>query len=148
MHELHGYYLEDLDVGMTASYAKTVTEADVILFAGVSGDDNPVHINAEYAEQTMFGQRIVHGMFSAALISAVLGNLAIAAFDNTGPRTGNLSTERLSIKRKESERLERILAEMNRLIPHRETFRDMISDKIDDDCAWYQRQCSRCCKET
>lgn len=58
---------------MTARYAKTVTEADVVLFAGVSGDDNPVHINAEYAEQTVFGQRIVHGMFSAALISAVLG---------------------------------------------------------------------------
>lgn len=73
MHELHGYYLEDLEVGMTARYAKTVTEADVVLFAGVSGDDNPVHINAEYAEQTVFGQRIVHGMFSAALISAVLG---------------------------------------------------------------------------
>jgi len=73
MHELHGYYLEDLEVGMTARYAKTVTEADVVLFAGVSGDDNPVHINAEYAEQTVFGQRIVHGLFSAALISAVLG---------------------------------------------------------------------------
>ncbi|MCV6609722.1 MAG: MaoC family dehydratase [Amphritea sp.] len=73
MDELHGYYLEDLEVGMTASYAKTVTEADVVLFAGVSGDDNPVHINAEYAAQTMFGQRIVHGMYSAALISAVLG---------------------------------------------------------------------------
>lgn len=73
MQELHGYYLEDLAVGMTASYAKTITEADVVLFAGISGDDNPVHINAEYAAQTMFGQRIVHGMFSAALISAVLG---------------------------------------------------------------------------
>ncbi|MBY4678329.1 MaoC family dehydratase [Marinobacterium arenosum] len=73
MQDLHGYYLEDLEVGMTARYAKTVTEADVILFAGISGDDNPVHINAEYAAQTMFGQRIVHGMYSAALISAVLG---------------------------------------------------------------------------
>lgn len=73
MQELHGYYLEDLEVGMTASYAKTVTEADVVLFAGVSGDDNPVHINEEFAAQTPFGQRIVHGMFSAALISAVLG---------------------------------------------------------------------------
>ena len=70
---LHGYYLEDLEPGMQACYAKTVTEADVILFAGVTGDDNPVHINAEYAETTMFEQRIVHGMFSAGLISAVLG---------------------------------------------------------------------------
>jgi len=73
MQDLHGYYLEDLEVGMSDSYAKTITEADVVMFAGISGDNNPVHINAEYAAQTMFGQRIVHGMFSAALISAVLG---------------------------------------------------------------------------
>ncbi|WP_293267898.1 MaoC family dehydratase [Neptunomonas sp.] len=73
MQELHGFYLEDLEVGQTASYAKTITEADVVLFAGISGDDNPVHINAEYAAETMFKDRIVHGMFSAALISAVLG---------------------------------------------------------------------------
>lgn len=70
---LHGYYLEDLEVGMQASYGKTITDADVVLFAGVTGDDNPVHINAEYAASTMFEQRIVHGMFSAGLISAVLG---------------------------------------------------------------------------
>ena len=71
--DLHGYYLEDLTIGMSASYAKTVTEADVILFAGISGDDNPVHINEEFASQTMFKSRIVHGMFSAALISCVAG---------------------------------------------------------------------------
>jgi len=70
---LHGYYLEDLSVGMSASYAKTVTEADVVLFAGISGDDNPVHINEEFARGTMFNGRIVHGMFSAALISCVAG---------------------------------------------------------------------------
>lgn len=73
MQELHGFYLEDLSIGQSASYAKTITEADVVLFAGISGDDNPVHINAEYAARTMFKDRIVHGMFSAALISAVLG---------------------------------------------------------------------------
>ncbi len=73
MQALHGYYLEDLEVGQSASYAKTITEADVVLFAGITGDDNPVHINAEYAAQTMFKERIVHGMFSAGLISAVLG---------------------------------------------------------------------------
>ncbi len=73
MQDLHGYYLEDLSVGMSASYAKTITEADVVLFAGITGDDNPVHINAEYAAGTMFEKRIVHGMFSAGLISAVLG---------------------------------------------------------------------------
>lgn len=73
MDELHGYYLEDLKVGLSASYAKTITEADVALFAGITGDDNPVHLNADYAAGTQFGQRIVHGMFSAGLISAVLG---------------------------------------------------------------------------
>ncbi len=73
MSELHGYYLEDLSVGMSASYAKTVTETDVILFAGISGDDNPVHINEEFASQTMFKGRIVHGMFMAALISCMAG---------------------------------------------------------------------------
>lgn len=73
MDELHGYYLEDLEVGMSDSYAKTITEADVCLFAGISGDNNPVHINEEYAKTTMFGGRIVHGMFSAALISTVAG---------------------------------------------------------------------------
>jgi len=73
MHHLHGYYLEDLEVGMSASYAKTISEADVYMFAGISGDNNPLHINAEYAETTIFKQRIVHGMFSAALISTVAG---------------------------------------------------------------------------
>lgn len=71
--DLHGYYLEDLSVGMSASYAKTVTEADVILFAGITGDDNPVHINEEFAAETMFKGRIVHGMFGAGLISCVAG---------------------------------------------------------------------------
>lgn len=73
MQDLHGYYLEDLDVGMSDSFAKTITDADVCIFAGVSGDTNPVHINEEYAQTTMFGKRIVHGMFSAALISTVAG---------------------------------------------------------------------------
>jgi 3-hydroxybutyryl-CoA dehydratase len=70
---LHRYFLEELKVGMTASYAKTVTEADVILFAGISGDNNPVHVNEEFATQTRFKGRIVHGMFSAGLISCVAG---------------------------------------------------------------------------
>jgi len=73
MSDLHGYYIEDLSEGMTASYAKTVTDADVVLFAGISGDDNPVHINQEFAENSMFKQRIAHGMLSAGFISAVLG---------------------------------------------------------------------------
>ena len=73
MKELHGYYLEDLAPGMTALYAKTVTDADVVLFAGISGDVNPVHLNQEFADRTMFRGRIAHGMLTASFISTVLG---------------------------------------------------------------------------
>lgn len=64
---------EDLQVGQTASLGKTITEADILLFAAVSTDTNPVHINAEAAQDSIFGERIAHGMLSAGLISAVLG---------------------------------------------------------------------------
>ena len=73
MQELHGYYLEDLEVGMTAIHTKTVTEADVVLFAGISGDINPVHLDNDFAKGTMFKGRIAHGMLTASFISAVLG---------------------------------------------------------------------------
>jgi 3-hydroxybutyryl-CoA dehydratase len=68
-----GYFFEDLAVGQSASFAKTITEADILLFAAVSGDTNPVHIDAEYAARTPFRERISHGMLSASLISTVLG---------------------------------------------------------------------------
>lgn len=71
--ELHGLYLEDLKVGMTAVYAKTVTDADIVLFAGISGDINPVHLNHEFASETVFEGRIAHGMLSASFISTVIG---------------------------------------------------------------------------
>jgi len=71
--ELHGYYLEDLKVGMSASFGKTVTEADIMAFAGVSGDTNPVHLHQGFAEQTMFKGRVAHGMLSASFISTILG---------------------------------------------------------------------------
>jgi len=73
MDEKHGYYLEDLTVGMTSIYAKTVGEADIVMFAGISGDTNPVHLDAHFAEQTMFKGRIAHGMLAASFISTVLG---------------------------------------------------------------------------
>ena len=66
--EFAGLFLEDLTVGQTAVFAKTVTEADIVLFAGVTGD-----LNQEYAETTMFKGRIAHGMLAAGFISAVLG---------------------------------------------------------------------------
>lgn len=71
--ELYGYRFEDLKPEMSASLSKTVSEADILMFAGVSGDTNPVHLDAEFAASTMFGGRIAHGMLSAALISAVFG---------------------------------------------------------------------------
>jgi 3-hydroxybutyryl-CoA dehydratase len=68
-----GYYIEDLTVGQSETFAKTVTDADIVLYAGVSGDTNPVHLDDEYAAETMFKGRIAHGMLSASFISAVLG---------------------------------------------------------------------------
>jgi 3-hydroxybutyryl-CoA dehydratase len=73
MEKRQGYYLEDLEVGMTATYSKTVTDADIVLFAGISGDSNPVHIDHEFAKDTMFKGRIAHGMLTASFISTVLG---------------------------------------------------------------------------
>ena len=69
----NGYYFEDLFVGQSASFSKTITEADIVLFSGVSGDFNPIHVNEEYAKTTMFKARIAHGMISGAFISSVLG---------------------------------------------------------------------------
>lgn len=63
----------DMKVGDTASMSKTVTEYDVYGFAGITGDFNPVHVNKQFAEGTMFKGRIAHGMLSAGFISAVLG---------------------------------------------------------------------------
>ena len=64
--------LEDLTVGASAEYAKTVTDADVMAFAEVTGDFNPVHVDEEAAARSSFGGRIAHGMLAAGLISAVL----------------------------------------------------------------------------
>ena len=73
LEELHGFFFEDLKVGQTAIYARTITETDIILFAGITGDNNPVHINEEFASNTMFSGRIAHGMLTASFISTVLG---------------------------------------------------------------------------
>ena len=66
-------YLDDLSVGQSAQMVRTVTEADIVLFAQVSGDNNPVHLDEAFAAQTPFKTRIAHGMLSAAYISAVIG---------------------------------------------------------------------------
>lgn len=64
---------EDIKVGEKASFTKTVTEADVVAFAGITGNFNPVHINAEYAKKSFFKERIAHGILTAGFISAALG---------------------------------------------------------------------------
>ncbi len=74
MNDQSGYDIEDLKVGMSASFAKTITEADIVLFAGVSGDNNAVHINKEFAATTVFGGRIAHGFLTASVISAAVAN--------------------------------------------------------------------------
>lgn len=61
------------EVGQTGSFSKTITETDVVLFAGISGDLNPAHINEVEASKGMFKKRIAHGMLGASLISTVLG---------------------------------------------------------------------------
>ena len=70
---MNGLYLEDLKVGMSAMFGKTVTEADIMAFAGVSGDTNPLHLHDGFARTTRFGQRIAHGMLGGSFISAVIG---------------------------------------------------------------------------
>jgi 3-hydroxybutyryl-CoA dehydratase len=60
-------------VGDEVTFTKTITEADIVLFAGVSGDTYPLHVDAEYAKTTRFGQRVAHGMLSASLLSTVNG---------------------------------------------------------------------------
>ena len=65
---------EDIKVGEEASLARTITEAHIVLYAGLTGDMNPIHVDAEQAAQSMFGERIAHGMLVAGLISTVLGS--------------------------------------------------------------------------
>ena len=64
--------IQELKIGDSASMAKTISEADVYLFAGITGDHNPAHVNEQASSQTPFGGRIAHGILSAGLISAVL----------------------------------------------------------------------------
>ncbi|MCG8695213.1 MAG: MaoC family dehydratase [Minwuiales bacterium] len=71
--ERHGHYLEDLSVGMTAVYSRTITEADIAMFAGASGDTNPIHFDEEFAQSSPFKGRIAHGMLTASFLSTVFG---------------------------------------------------------------------------
>ncbi|ERJ10875.1 MaoC family dehydratase [Haloplasma contractile] len=68
-----GKTLSELSLGEQASFTKTVTETDVVMFGGITGDLNPAHFNEEYAKETMFKTRIVHGCLCSSLFSTVLG---------------------------------------------------------------------------
>jgi acyl dehydratase len=68
-----GLTYDEIEVGMSASFTKTITETDVYLFAGISGDFNPMHLNEEFAKKTPFGTRIAHGALPQSLIAPVLG---------------------------------------------------------------------------
>jgi 3-hydroxybutyryl-CoA dehydratase len=69
-----GKTINELKIGDVAEFSKTVSESDIYLYAGVTGDFNPAHINEDYAKQTFFKTRIAHGMLSAGFISTVIGN--------------------------------------------------------------------------
>ena len=89
-----GCFFEDLSVGQKASFGKTITEADIVLFAAVTGDTNPMHLNEEYARDSFFSERIAHGMLAAGLITKVMGtqlpgpghdlHVAVAALPRAG----------------------------------------------------------------
>jgi 3-hydroxybutyryl-CoA dehydratase len=73
MNDLHGYTFEELTEGMTATYDRTVTDADILTYADLSGDTNPVHLDESYAATTLFKGRVAHGMLTASYISTVMG---------------------------------------------------------------------------
>ncbi len=68
-----GKTYEEIEVGDSASFTKTITETDVYLYAGISGDFNPMHVDEEYAKTTQFGSRIAHGGLASSLLAPVLG---------------------------------------------------------------------------
>ncbi|MGJ7921189.1 MaoC family dehydratase [Neobacillus sp. LXY-4] len=64
---------KDINVGDQASFSKTISESDIYHFAGITGDFNPLHVNSEYAKNTIFKERVAHGILTAGFISTVLG---------------------------------------------------------------------------
>ena len=85
MPQLANFTYEEIDIGQTARYSKLIEEQDIQLFAAVSGDVNPLHLDPDFAASTPFGERIAHGMLTGAIISAAL------AMELPGPGTIYLS---------------------------------------------------------
>ena len=95
MAEITNTTYDEIEIGTTATYTRTVSEADILAFARVSGDINPLHTDSDYAATTQFGERIAHGMLSGAFISACL------AMELLGPGTiylGQTLNFRLPVK--------------------------------------------------
>lgn len=74
MSKKRGYYLDEMEIGMFAETSMVVSGEKIDTFAELTGDVNPIHVDAEFAAQSIFGKRIAHGALSASLISAILGN--------------------------------------------------------------------------
>ncbi len=70
-----GKTINEIEIGESASFSKTITETDITLFAGITGDFNPMHTNEEFAKKTMFKRRIAHGGIATSLLAPVLGTL-------------------------------------------------------------------------
>ena len=68
-----GIPIEQIDIGMSASYSQTITDADVKQFAGISGDHNPIHIDEVYAADSRYGKRIAHGLITSSFFSGIFG---------------------------------------------------------------------------
>lgn len=95
MSTLENYTYDEISIGQSASYSKTLTEDDLVLFAAVSGDTNPVHLDAEFAATTRFKERIGHGAWTGAILSAAI------ALNLPGPGTiyrGQTLTFRAPVK--------------------------------------------------
>ena len=73
MYIQKSFAIDEIEIGMTASYTQTITDADVKAFAGISGDHNPVHLSEEYAKNSRFKNRIAHGLLTASFFSAIFG---------------------------------------------------------------------------
>lgn len=71
--QMHGYFIEDLDVGMSAGISKSFAARDLAMYSELSTDDNPLHMNEEFASRTRTGGPVLHGMITASLISAIIG---------------------------------------------------------------------------
>jgi 3-hydroxybutyryl-CoA dehydratase len=65
--------ISNIEIGMTESYSQTITDADIKMYAGISGDNNPIHMSDEYAKKSRFKNRIAHGLLSAGFFSALFG---------------------------------------------------------------------------